>query len=59
MVMLMVMLIMAQALETWSIDLPLVSRAFHVLFESQTLHKTQNYQYLKYVVLVQSKPERL
>ncbi len=35
------------------------SRAFHVLFESQTLHETQDYQYLKLVALVQFKPDRL
>ncbi len=27
-------------------------RAFHVLFESQTLHETQDYQYLKLVGLL-------
>jgi len=36
-----------------------VTRAFHVLFESQTLHKTQDYQYLKLVGLVQFKPDLL
>ncbi len=36
-----------------------VTRAFHVLFESQTLHETQDYQYLKLVGLVQFKPDRL
>ncbi len=35
------------------------ARAFHVLFESQTLHETQDYQYLKLVALVQFKPDRL